>query len=113
MLHNSTKENKMKKKMVISALVLVMAGGFFSNAYSCSFDTDCKPGSKCVKKSGSIYGVCVGGISPGNSNDRKPVYSPTDPNRTYGNTCSFNTDCGPGSVCVKSGGIKGTCMRGK
>ena len=83
-------------------------------ALACSFDTDCNPGSTCAKASGSIYGVCVGGISPGNSNDRQPVYAPLDTNRTYGNTCSFNTDCGPGSVCVKSGSsIEGACMKAR
>lgn len=82
-----------------------------TNSMACSFDTDCQPGSRCAIKSGQIYGVCVGGISPGNSNDRQPVYSPTDVNRTYGNTCGFDTDCGPGSTCVKgSGSIYGTCM---
>ena len=81
-------------------------------ASSCAFDTDCNPGSKCAKASGQIYGVCVGGISPGNKFDRQPVYSPLDPNRTTGNTCSFDTDCGPGSKCVKSGGsIYGACLR--
>jgi hypothetical protein len=79
---------------------------------ACSFDTDCSPGSKCVKANGQIYGVCVGGISPGNTNDQQPVYSPLDPNRTVGNTCSFDTDCGPGSQCVKSQtSIYGACMR--
>lgn len=81
------------------------------SAFACSFDTDCNPGSTCAKASASIYGVCLGGISPGNSNDRQPVTSPLDVNGTYGNTCSFNTDCGPGSVCVKRGGIEGVCMR--
>ncbi len=79
---------------------------------ACQFDTDCNPGSKCLKSSGSLYGVCAGGISPGNKNDNKPVYSPRDTNRTYGNTCSFSTDCGPGSVCVKGGGsIRGVCLK--
>lgn len=82
-----------------------------TNSIACGFDTDCQPGSRCAKRAGQIYGVCVGGISPGNSNDRQPVYSPTDLNRTYGNTCGFDTDCGPGSKCVKgTGSIYGTCM---
>ena len=103
----------MKKIIILSFLVLVLNISIITTVRACSFDTDCEPGSKCLKKSGSIYGVCVGGISPGNSNDRRPVYSPRDINGTYGNTCSFNTDCGPGYVCVKSGGIYGTCMRGR
>ena len=100
-------------KIVVSFLLAV--GAFFifqSNVAACQFNTDCNPGSICLKSSGSIYGVCVGGISPGNKNDRVPVYNPLDPNRTYGNTCQFNVDCGPGSVCLKgSGSIYGTCMK--
>jgi hypothetical protein len=98
-------------KLVILSGIIAFA--FLGNADACQFDTDCALGSKCQKASGSLYGVCVGGISPGNSNDRQPVYSPTDPNKTYGDTCQFDTDCGPGSMCVKSAGIYGTCMRRK
>ena len=83
-------------------------------SFACSFDTDCSPGSKCVKARGEIYGVCAGGISPGNKNDQQPVYSPLDLNNTYGNTCSFDTDCGPGSKCLKErGSIAGVCVRGR
>ena len=99
-------------KILKSLAVAVLA--FPIVVMACSFDTDCNPGSRCAKASGSIYGVCEGGISPGNSNDRQPVQAPLDINGTYGNTCSFNTDCGPGSVCVKQGGsIEGVCRRGR
>ena len=99
----------MKPISMIAFLILL----FFSNfVFACEFDTDCQPGSKCVKQDGSIYGVCAGGISPGNNNDQQPVQAPLDPNGTYGNTCSFDTDCGPGSVCYKpNGNISGTCMK--
>ena len=100
---------KMLKYFLLSVATIFIIQ---SVSMACQFNTDCDPGSKCLKNSGSIYGVCAGGISPGNSNDRVPVYSPLDLNQTYGNTCQFNTDCGPGSVCVKSGGsINGTCMK--
>jgi hypothetical protein len=98
----------MKKKLFLSLIIV----GFINFSFACEFDTDCEVGSQCVKSSSSMYGVCMGGLSPGNSNDEQPVYDPLDPNGTTGNTCSFNTDCGPGSQCVKSSGsINGVCLR--
>lgn len=99
----------MKRLLIFPAVIILNTISMI--AFSCEFDTDCEPGSRCVKAPGSIEGVCLGGISPGNRNGRRPVYSPLDPNRTYGDTCSFDTDCGPGSVCVKNGGIDGVCMK--
>lgn len=111
-----------KARLMIGISFLVGAHA----AIACQFDTDCHVGSKCVKQ--GLYGVCVGGLNPGNANDRRPVYDPLDLNRgwgsgstgearrgnrdsdgTYGDTCSFDVDCGPGSECVKAGGIYGTC----
>lgn len=105
---------KKEDKIMVKLKILVSLTAVFVPliSFACEFDTDCYPGSRCIKPSGSIYGVCVGGMFPGNSFDQKPVYSPTDPNGTFGNTCSFDTDCGPGSRCVKSSGsIYGTCLR--
>ena len=59
--------------------------------FSCSFDTDCNVGSHCLKGNGQLYGICAGGMNPGNHYDSRPVYSPTDINHSYGNTCQFNT----------------------
>lgn len=92
-------------------MALVLVSLWLSSAHACQFDTDCSPGSRCVKSAGSLYGVCMGGLFPGNRHDNRPVWSPLDPNRTIGNTCQFNTDCGPGSRCVKSGSIYGVCVR--
>ncbi len=95
--------------LLLTALFLLL---FAETTLACSFDTDCEVGSRCAKATGAIYGVCVGGLFPGNKHDREPVYSPTDLNRTYGNTCSFDIDCGPGSTCFKpQGGLYGTCLR--
>jgi len=94
---------------VLLAISLFAAPGF---ANACQFDTDCEVGSKCLKQSGQLNGMCVGGLNPGNQNDQNPYSNVLDINKTEGNTCSFDTDCGPGSKCMKgSGKIYGTCMR--
>jgi len=103
------KEIFMKKQLTFLSGLALFA--ITPATFACSFNTDCSAGSICLKASGSIYGACVGGLNPGNSNDRQPVYDPLDINGTYGNTCSFDTDCGPGSSCVKAGGIQGTCLK--
>ena len=111
-------------------LLLICGMSIGTTALACSFDTDCNVGSKCVKQGGNLYGVCVGGLNPGNAYDRQPVYDPLDMNRgssrtgstgdsrkrqdsngTYGDTCSFDLDCGVSGKCVKkSGSLYGTCM---
>jgi hypothetical protein len=74
--------------------------------YGCQFNTDCAVGSRCIKN-GGVYGVCMGGMNPGNSYDRSPA---TDLGGGAGWTCSFNTDCDPGYACVKSG-LQGVCLK--
>jgi hypothetical protein len=79
---------------------------------ACSFDTDCEVGSRCAKAPGALYGLCVGGLFPGNNNDRTPVYDPLDLDGTVGNTCSFDVDCGVSNRCLKSSSsIDGVCVR--
>ena len=94
-------------RIFFAVFLVAMAG---SPAFACSFDTDCQPGSRCLKPSGSLYGYCMGGLYPGNSYARRPAYNPLDLTGRQGNTCNFNTDCGPGGVCVKSGGLYGTYL---
>jgi hypothetical protein len=82
--------------------------------WACSFDVDCEAGSKCIKNSSGIDGVCMGGLFPGNKNDRQPVYDPLDVNGTVGNTCSFSVDCGPGNYCAKApSAVDGVCVRAR
>ena len=89
----------------MSKLLAFAALAFLSSpALACEFNTDCEPGSQCLKTSGNIYGVCAGGIEPGNRNDRVPVEDPLDLNHSTGNTCSFDVDCGVNAKCVKSNG---------
>lgn len=80
-------------------------------SFACNYDTDCMPGSKCVK-SGSVKGVCTGGMFPDTTSDRRAVYNPTDPNDKVGNKCAYHTDCGPLSTCDKpNGSIYGNCTK--
>jgi len=99
-------------KYLSMAIIGLSLLGIAGAGLACQFDTDCAVGSKCVKHPGNIYGVCITGMQPGNRYDRQPVYDPLDPNGTVGDTCLFNTDCGPGSACVKEAGqIYGVCLR--
>jgi hypothetical protein len=95
----------------MKTLVALACFLFCVPAWTCGFDTDCAVGSRCVKGPGQIYGYCVGGMTPGNSNDRQPAYNPLDPGRTTGQTCQFDVNCGPNHMCVKSPGqLYGTCF---
>lgn len=95
-------------KCMLAASVFALS---IVQATACSFDTDCSPGSKCVKPGGRVVGMCTGGQFPGNRYDKKAYSDPFDPNRTAGKTCSFNIECGPGNHCAMGLGLYGVCVR--
>jgi len=98
-------------KIEIAALALLLLL-YAIPAFPCQFDTDCSVGSKCLKKSGQLDGVCVAGMQPGNDYDKKPYRDTLDISKKVGDTCSFDTDCGVGNSCVKEGGqLKGVCLK--
>ena len=97
-------------RFLILVFVLSLTLGVASEAAACQFDTHCQVGSKCMKPRGSLYGWCVGGLNPGNQNDRKPARDALDITGKKGNTCQFDVNCGPGGKCIKGSGIYGTCL---
>src|SRR5579871_1502602 len=73
-------------------------------ASACVSFGDCAIGSKCIKRSGNLYGVCKGGPTPGNAHDKHPVYDPLDPDGTFGDACTFDSNCGVASRCARRRG---------
>jgi hypothetical protein len=101
----------LKKKSVGTPflLVVILAGG--PALAACAFDTDCTPGARCLKPQGSIYGMCVGGVPPENGSAKSPTNDPLDLNKSTGNACTFDIDCGVNSICAKANdAIAGACM---
>jgi hypothetical protein len=82
-----------------------------SSAWGCVVGSDCAIGSRCLKKDGAAYGLCVGGLHPGNENDRRPVEKSFDMDKTFGNTCSYDMDCGLSNRCARRPGkMSGVCV---
>ena len=102
----------MKNIIITLSLSLALWCVSLSQGWACYFDSDCKTGSKCLKAAGAMYGVCQGGFYPGNENDKEPVNDPYDLDKTYGNTCQSDIECGLGKECLRSkGSIYGVCMK--
>ena len=92
-------------------IFIVVAFAISSSALACQYDMNCGFGARCVKTFGSVYGYCVGGNNPGNSNDERPARNPFDMTGKQGNTCQFDIQCGPGGSCVKTNmSMYGTCL---
>ena len=88
------------------AALLLPAGA----SIACYLDADCSVGSTCVMAAGENYGSCQGGLTPGNSNDLRPVHPPGDGSLKNGGNCTADPDCGPESTCIKQiGFIEGVC----
>lgn len=95
-------------KKILLGITFIL--GILTSTMACQFNTDCEVGSKCYKPGGGLNGWCVGGLTPGNQNDKKPARDPMDITGKKGNTCSFDVDCGAGGKCIKGSGIYGTCL---
>ncbi|MDD5562006.1 MAG: hypothetical protein PHT50_07790 [Candidatus Omnitrophica bacterium] len=83
-----------------------------SFSLACSSDVECPGGGACIRYAGSVYGECAGSLFPVDFDDTQLIYSSLNVSQAYGNPCSVDSICAPGSVCVKaSGAIYGTCMK--
>ena|SRR6185437_4689973 len=101
----------MNRSCITSTLAIAVLLWTSIECVACMLETDCSPGSKCIKQAGQVLGWCSGGRFPGNRYDQKPYTDPFDTNRTAGKTCSFNVECGPGSQCAMGLGTYGVCVR--
>jgi hypothetical protein len=98
-VRDRTKEAGMKYWLLAA---LLMTGP----AMACESESDCLPDSQCLKTSGSLYGMCAAARSP----DGSDQLASSPGNRTWGNTCTFDVDCAPGTHCFKEGSAEGFCM---
>jgi len=99
-------------RITVLAWIVVALAILASDARACDFDIDCDVGSRCRG------GVCVGGLWPGNDNDDAPLRGYDRPlwdlSETYGDTCSFDTDCGIAMRCARRrGALEGVCVRAR
>ena len=79
---------------------------------ACVVANVCNPGSQCAKEPNEAYGVCIGGLTPFNTNNQRPLFAPTDATRVNGSTRSFNEQCAPEARCITvDGHMDGVCKR--
>jgi hypothetical protein len=84
----------MRRLIVVTILCLIA-----TPAFACVFDTDCKPGTKCMDS------VCSGvEVNTDDTDDNVPK------KRATGKSCEDNSDCGQGSLCIKGSGLEGVCI---
>ena len=96
----------MKRILAAGALGALLLG--IAPAHACQFNTDCGVGARCLKQLGAVYGICAGGVKPGNRWDQRPVRDVLG--GSTGQTCSYSYQCGYGHRCAKSG-LHGVCVR--
>lgn len=96
--------------VLLSSLVCLLT--LAPAAFACQYDNDCRPGVRCVKARGNLYGACqsvsVGGDSRASLDDKGKL----DIKRTYSRSCRQETDCPLDYRCSRaSGSSNGVCIR--
>lgn len=96
-------------KFFLTIYLLALLPAFTENLQACRQDYDCTAGAVCIKPQNSQYGVCLGGDSPGRSNDDYLDPDPMDP--YLGTTCNQTLNCTRGKICFKTGDSElGACI---
>ncbi len=79
---------------------------------ACQYDRDCRPGVKCVKERGNLYGRCQSVAVGGDSRASVDEKGKLDVRSTYSRSCRLESDCPLDYRCSRqSGSSTGVCIR--
>lgn len=79
---------------------------------ACQYDRDCRPGVKCVKARGNLYGTCRSVGVAGDSRASLDEKGKLDIQSTYSRSCRLEADCPLDYRCSRaSGASNGICVR--
>lgn len=79
---------------------------------ACQYDRDCRPGVKCVKARGNMYGACQSVAVSGDSRASLDEKGKLDVHQTYSRSCRVDSECPLDYRCSRvSGASSGVCIR--
>ena len=82
------------RSLIVATILCLIA----TPAFTCVFDTDCKPGTKCMDS------VCSGvEVNTDDTDDNVPM-------KRTSKSCEYDSDCSQGSRCIKGSGLEGVCL---